>query len=1041
MTKLSLKIPKLYCIAVFIVTCSLFLTAFLGSLAYKSSALAYGDDVIPNGLPGVNSVDSFIARIESVWGSVGANAIVARLGGASIWKQNLSRVTKVEIIDGYTINSTSNIQNGQYQFGSLESSQNIRALIFYIGSKVYFVIDTACGNFTSEPVDIVVTPKWDLYAETTPSTKTLTNVKEVTVGTEITWTHKITNKGPDATHLNVSSNYGGEVAPSGGDAVSPSGVPKNGLVREYYTVWTPTEPGEVCETARYFPANSGGVDHWHGNRSCVTVVASTDPYTISAKSTVSQPTAIAGNYITWNHSVDNYGPGKTTEDIATAISPSGFIGAINTYPKTTPKGVSKGNIVNFKSDVYIVKKSDEGKTLCQSVTYNAIGGTQKGASTPACVKINKQPEEDVKTPCRPIQVTVPAAITYPAISHRDPWGRTYSRSTETIPVRATAKGSTVYTNNTTSKVIIDKLYSTNYITQLLTDGEPNTVYFSETKTHITGWTDHYVPDYDSPIYGYYPNYGTVCATTTVNGVTSTSCNTVITGYTKYIAGYNDKYSGTTTENYSGLVTSSEPTIACFDYKLDANINSFGSKVEAGASINISTTVDNTPFTQSSSFGSFYHTSSKSHPANWQISVLKLAPGQLPDGGFSKPKDQNSVSACSYFDPSGRYNCSSNLPGFTLTGNRVFWQGTSSVASINFIAPDDLAGTKYCFAFSVNDPQNADMAGQGRTWSHAAFSYANNCIVIVKKPKVQVWGGDLFVGRGSSRNSSSGGSAIKTSTSLIADQSSGKNIVYGSWGEYGIFAPSNITGMASGSFYKPSIPGAVNNIANDVCNYSKLTFTNAGSSACTSSSPKGYFSNSKKIPDVEATFLNINPSFIISNNLNVGGLSTGMYKSSTNKLSISGGTVPLGRWFIVYAPNATVQITGDIKYDNTSTIKNLGDIPQMIIIARDINIDDNVRQVDSWLIAHGVLNTCTSASPGSAGLKTTKCNNPLIINGQISAGKLYLHRTAGADPKGHTGDPAEILNLRADTYLWSYARATENGSSARVVYSTEMPVRF
>jgi hypothetical protein len=141
----------------------------------------------------------------------------------------------------------------------------------------------------------------------------------------------------------------------------------------------------------------------------------------------------------------------------------------------------------------------------------------------------------------------------------------------------------------------------------------------------------------------------------------------------------------------------------------------------------------------------------------------------------------------------------------------------------------------------------------------------------------------------------------------------------------------------------------------------------------------------------------------------------------------------------------VTIADDITYAN-GPYSSILDLPQLIIIAKNIVINDNVKQIDAWLIAKGSaigtdgkINTC--ASVGETGpLTATVCTTPLTINGPVMAQKLFLRRTSGAGADADAGNAAETINLRADAYLWGIAH---NANSGRLttVYETELPPRF
>ena len=153
---------------------------------------------------------------------------------------------------------------------------------------------------------------------------------------------------------------------------------------------------------------------------------------------------------------------------------------------------------------------------------------------------------------------------------------------------------------------------------------------------------------------------------------------------------------------------------------------------------------------------------------------------------------------------------------------------------------------------------------------------------------------------------------------------------------------------------------------------------------------------------------------------------------------------------------TVTISNDIfykSYTGGDNFTNIADLPQLLIFADAIQISGNVKNVDAWLIAGqkssqdeaGFINTCADVSPvyfynsnrgGGAGI----CDKQLTINGPIFANTLYLNRTAGAGTGSASGDPAEIIRLRPDAYLWAYNQA-QRFSQAVTTYSRELAPRY
>ena len=325
-----------------------------------------------------------------------------------------------------------------------------------------------------------------------------------------------------------------------------------------------------------------------------------------------------------------------------------------------------------------------------------------------------------------------------------------------------------------------------------------------------------------------------------------------------------------------------------------------------------------------------------------------------------------------------------------------------------------AGAQVCYVLSLS-PRSND--------NNSEVSSNKICIKIGKKPKFQIWGGSFWVG-----------GSVQTSTST--KNMNGTSATFGSWDEYGIFSTGTLTGMASGSAF-----ASANGLSgvNSACDYSKLSFANSNSNGnCDPSTVIGNYTNSKSIPDIASNFPTNASTPAASSDLSA---LQGLYVvDPNNSLTINGGTIKKGQWVVINAPNATITIAGNIDYTN-ETLNSLNDIPQVIIIANKIVINSNVTNIDSWLIAKksgltdGEIYTCDVVGD------TVKiCDKQLKINGPVITDKLFLRRTAGSGSGVNSGDPAEIINLRADAYLWSANRASINGH-IQTIYVTELPPRF
>jgi hypothetical protein len=169
------------------------------------------------------------------------------------------------------------------------------------------------------------------------------------------------------------------------------------------------------------------------------------------------------------------------------------------------------------------------------------------------------------------------------------------------------------------------------------------------------------------------------------------------------------------------------------------------------------------------------------------------------------------------------------------------------------------------------------------------------------------------------------------------------------------------------------------------------------------------------------------------NSNLGSLASGTYKIGDGTITAS--TIGAGKSIIIIS-TGTVTIQGNIAYVG-GPFTDINQLPQVVIIAKQINITGGVGQVDSWLVTepNGAINTC-SDRPVASPLNSSVCNVKLAVNGPVATSHLYLRRTASASPN----DSAEVFNLRPDAYLWSALQANQNGK-ARTVYTTELPPRF
>lgn len=295
-----------------------------------------------------------------------------------------------------------------------------------------------------------------------------------------------------------------------------------------------------------------------------------------------------------------------------------------------------------------------------------------------------------------------------------------------------------------------------------------------------------------------------------------------------------------------------------------------------------------------------------------------------------------------------------------------------------------------------------------------------CYVVGKQPKIQIWGGDIRIG-----------GDVDVSQSYV------KGDYYGSWAEYGSFIAklNQSSAFASGA----ALAGAHGASSNNPATLNRLTFANK-----TNDGSYGEFDNpSLSLPASQNSLYNamVNNSLQIPTggafSSNLGNLS-GAYVVNGNA-TISTSHIPANRTILIHV-KGTATITGNITYP--SSFNGIGDIPQVIIVANKINVKDSVKTIDAWLLAGvsggdtGLINTCYNV----AGLTTNTCKNLLTINGPVVSDNAKFRRTAGSNDTNNVGDPAERLNLRADSFLWEYNTASRHVIPTTVKV-TQLPPRY
>lgn len=421
----------------------------------------------------------------------------------------------------------------------------------------------------------------------------------------------------------------------------------------------------------------------------------------------------------------------------------------------------------------------------------------------------------------------------------------------------------------------------------------------------------------------------------------------------------------------------------YNYILAPRISTSPSLLREGdGNIQVTADVDNTGKTASDD-------------VNWSVTRFIVAPGR----NYSKSGSANAP--CTQFSGYVGGSCTEVKNGTTkfAKGNKTVARFTDNLPSV------PSPGSKVCYVTSVDKSSSASP-----TWKHSSVS----CSTIERVPFVQVLGNDLRVG-----STLSGANVAAGATSLVFNNA-------GSWVEYGILAPGNVSNIASES-------GANGGNGGTQSSWSKLTFANSGVPAGCSSG-YGCFtgaSNMGKIPDVS--------TFVKTASHNGAALNYDRGSASFNASDIPGFIS--GADLSSFSQSASVTTTGTITIDkdityNSNSLLNANAIPQLILIANNINITGNVKHIDAWLIATGTINTCSDVA--QTALRSGNCSNQLAVNGAIMANQLLLDRTYYNPSK--PAETAESLNLRGDSYIWASNIAHQNGQW-QTVYSTDLPPRY
>lgn len=348
----------------------------------------------------------------------------------------------------------------------------------------------------------------------------------------------------------------------------------------------------------------------------------------------------------------------------------------------------------------------------------------------------------------------------------------------------------------------------------------------------------------------------------------------------------------------------------------------------------------------------------------------------------------------------------NLGPAGATGKKFYSSNNYDVTiqSNNFTIPDLATNDKYCLAVGVKPANSGDGFNMSSNWVISSAS----CFNIGKYPNFQAWGGGIFTNGGT-----------KTSRTTIENKS------YGSWTDFAIIANKSVLETGSGASLISGLESHTDcklsplTIANDNCNG-----TDTSRSALGGASISVATANFKqKLAD---RYLNDVQNYTITSEINTESLN---------------GTARNPRFF--YNPDGDIYISANI-IPSSYTTRSYGNpnIPQVIVYAKNGNIliNENVNNIQAWLIADKQINTCVNSSKVTPPLSASTCNSPLVIGGPVVAEKVLMNRTYGADAHTNTlPNYAELVNLSGAVYLFSANEAS--GAQPVTTYLQKLPPRY
>jgi hypothetical protein len=419
-----------------------------------------------------------------------------------------------------------------------------------------------------------------------------------------------------------------------------------------------------------------------------------------------------------------------------------------------------------------------------------------------------------------------------------------------------------------------------------------------------------------------------------------------------------------------------------------------------------------------------------------IRGVREATGTLTAADVSGLPIRSTVGSATTNAPAGNTFTASNIPHDT--GTVVMDSGTSNY-EIRYrwaLCPTGGCANDTASIISVIDSSGASTANwSGWVSPSASFNYSVAALpggrqmalhvqyrfvsaappppvaVDTRKPYFRVYGGNVVTGTGCGVVYPSGDpAALPRVISWNKTSDAG-----GSATTHGVFSLGLNNGFASAAG-RTSVPAPLKG----------LTFANTGTS------DYGPGLDGVHIPCLMSYFDASEASVYSPGIMDLGGQASGIY-SKTGTLDLSGD---YGNKKITIYVEGDVRITSNItNVLSSGSVGNLGELPSLTVIARNIYIENGVSEItgtfiaqptDAAALAEGTIFTCDLGPDLSdAGLSSyieQNCNSQLRVHGSLIATRLKLFRTSG--------DYENPGAQNTETY-------DSGGAAERVIYSPEV----